>query len=224
MNTQIKLSSLHNKHITEEKDKDYQVYTSHYNKTLKRLSLLEDILKGVTGNIIVNKSKQSWYEYEILVEYKGYIFNIGEDWKGKLTVYNKEIGKYSSYSIYNKERKTFEKDKKPNRYTFSKLTTKKLLQVFNYKIAYLKILKDLADNKEQTHKEIYNTDISKLTRISKALNINLQEYETINEIQTYLNTPLGRLHTTYNKYHKTTSHSYDIDKHIEYIIKVRGSC
>ena len=222
MNTEIILSPLHKKHLADEEGKSYQVYTSHFKRTQMRYNYLKDLLKDVKGTLKVIKSKESWYEYDILLEYKDHLFSIGEDWKNKLSIHNRDICQYSSYSIHNPERKTFEKENKPLRYTFFKLTTKKLLSVLEYKIKLLELLKRLANEKESTHKEIYEKDVIKLKTIAKALKTNIKEFKDSRTEQTYLYTPFGRIQTTFNYNSKTTSHDYDIDKHLEYINLVQS--
>lgn len=223
MKCKIIKSDLHDKHVKDEAGKSYQIYTSNYNEQIKQFNYLCDLLKDVKGDITLKKDSDSWYTYILEVKYKDHVFKIGSDWKNKLRCRHEEIFKYHNHSIYNEERKKFIENNEPNTYTFYKLTTKKLIGVFDYEIKLFKLLKRLSGEKEKTHKKIFNEDIKNLKFIAKVLNTDVRETEDNTSKTVCLYTPFGRLETTYEKYSKQTKHSYEIEKHIEYINKIKRS-
>lgn len=221
MKCKIIKSELHAKHVKDEAGKSYQIYTSNYTEQMKQFNYICDLLKDVKGDITLKKDKDSWYMYDLEVKYKDFVFKIGSDWKNKLGCRHEEIFKYQNHSIYNEERKKFIEENEPSRYTFYKLTTKKLIGVFDYRIKLFKLLKKLSGEKEETHTKIFNEDIKNLKFIAKHLKTEVKETEDNTSRSVYLYTPFGRIETIYEKYSKQTKHSYEIEKHIEYIKKIK---
>ena len=221
MECKIIKSDLQDKHVKDEAGKTYQIYISNYNEQKKQFNYVCDLLKDVKGDITLKKDKESWYMYILEVKYKDHVFNVGQDWKKKLGCRHKESFKCYNCSIYNEERKKFIEENKPNKYTFYKLTTKKLIGLFDYKIKLFKLLKRLATEKEKTHMKIFNEDMKKLKFIAKNLKTDIKETADKKSRLVWLYTPFGRLETSYEKHSKQTKHSYDIEKHIEYINKIK---
>jgi len=221
MKCKIIKSELHDKHVKDEAGKSYKIYTDNYNSQLKQFNYICDLLKDVKGSVTLKKDKDSWYTYDLEVKYKDHIFSIKEDWKKKLACYHKESFTYWNHSVNNEERRKFEKENKPNKYTFYKLTTKKLIGLFDYNISLFKLLKRLAAEKEKAHTKIFNKDVKDLKFIAKHLNTNVKESKNNRSRSFWLYTPFGRLETSYDGYSKATKHSYEIEKHIEYINKIK---
>lgn len=208
----------HKQKINEELNENYKIFTDHFNKKIKQLDFLYDLLKDIEGSITLKGDhNHSWYEYKIIINYRNHNFIITEDYKNKINIFLNDIYKYNQPLIYNQELKTWKEENKPLNYTFWKLTTKKLIQLLDYKINLLLKITSLYRTKENTNNKVFNKNYEILLKISKYLQTPIKHRHTDNINEYWINTPFGYLTIKKDKQTLTNEGSYEIKKHLEYI-------
>lgn len=224
MENELILREKHKVCLEEEANKTYKTYTEYWNESLKQFEYLKDLLKDIKGKITLKPKNDSWLNYTIEIQYKNHIFDIGSDYKGKLQIWFKELYPYQQSTVYSREKEEYIKNNKPLSYTFFKLTSKKLLEVFEYYIKLLSFTQNLDSNKEKTNLSKYEEYKEKLSFIAKNLKVKMEEIPISkygNDKEVYIDTPIERLEVGYNFNSKDIKVSYNIEKYIEMINKIK---
>jgi hypothetical protein len=217
MKTEIIYKEKHNELIDKEKNENYAPYTEYFNKNMKQFNYLSEILKDIKCKLIIQPSKDSWCNYRITLEYKNQIFTIKEDRKQKLSVYIPKLWQYENKLTYNQEYKEYKEKHKPLKYTFYKLTTKKLIEVLNYYLNVLMVAEELTKEKQNNNETKYNEYIEKINFIAKHLKIEVKKLNDDTSKQIYIYTPLERLEVIFSYHDLNLKYSYNIDKYVEMI-------
>jgi hypothetical protein len=222
MNTEIILREKHNEKIQEEKEQTYKAYTEYYNEALGIFNKLDELLKDVQGKIVLSPDNKSWLSQRVTVEYKNLLFEVGKNYKGKLQVYSKELYKYQSSTIYDKTKLEFIEKNKPLNYTFDKVTSKKLLEVFEYYIKLLELTRVLTEDKEKTNLGIYEEYKKQYIFLANTLKLDINEKQDNNSKWIILYCPFGSVKLEYFFNDKRIStDSYTVEKYLEMIKKIK---
>lgn len=223
MDAEIIYNDKHKEFMEREKIELNKIYSENLDKQTLSFYFISGLLKTVPGSIKLKPDiNNSWYNYKLEVTYKDHVFNLGVDYKGKLNIWSTELYRFHDSTIYNDIIDQYKKENKPLSFTFFKLTTKKLLSVFEYYIKLIDLSKDQSNIKEIKNLKTYEDKKELISFIADALNLGVKE--TIKEgnyKEFFCYAPFGLIEVKYEFNRKDINFSYEIDKYIEIINKVK---
>ena len=195
MNVVHNLRTNHTDLLDNEIPDTYKIYTQHFEKTITESEFLNTLLKDVEGTITVRANDNSWFDHDITVEYKGHTFDVKKTYKGIFNAHdysmNRTIAKIPYNSLYGVE--------PLKKYTFDKLTTAKVLRVFDYEIAYYEWAKIQSLVNIDINLNRVNHGVAMLNRISEAIQTEVKHKGDayLEEYSVY--TPFGVALVTHDK-------------------------
>jgi len=186
-------------------------YKEYFDKAVKEAKHLSVLLNTIECEIQVTPDNCSWCGQEVTVEYKGYTFNVHEDYHKKIFAHAYSENKYRQIV-----KEDYEGKHLPN-YTFYKLTTKKLLSLLDERVKEYEWLHSKANETENTNKIEFDKACADMKRIADAIGDTVKVSETDRHTTHSLMTPTGWYNVSYDSYNKSVSDDYNMRKLIEFM-------
>lgn len=221
----------HNEQMNNESEYEKGLYRREFEQIKADAEFLSELLSGTDGEIEFRPVEEgvSWFNNEIAVTYKGLEMEISRNYKGKLQIRCMDIYKYSRVVPHSAIEKYKEDVPSPLNYTFSKLTSKKLISWMDYKYDYFIWVRYTAEQTENGEQKDYKEGLELLERISAETGYNIKKHEDRDRDSNYLRsensmilTPFGFCQVSYDHNQKRANVDYNTRKMIELLNQMKA--
>ncbi len=87
METQIVYRPDHEQHMTDPSDTGRRIYTDHFSQQTRLYNRLVELLDSVADGVIMRPSDSSWYDYQVVILYRGHEITVKDDWGNRKGLY-----------------------------------------------------------------------------------------------------------------------------------------